>query len=241
MPSSSAASDTRPIAPAAAGLATDLRHIRQTELYNGFMRSSPKITLTLGIPPADGTDTAISSLDLSSRDTITSESASPWICAVCEYSNSASTNKCALCGVSGHRKAVSGSLPASTPATPDRAGTPRQSIEVDVPANTVGASAKSMPTEIACPVCTFLNHASMRNCEICSTALPRLNGRSTSAAIPTGAPSAGVPGLPDSSSTSIIRLSFRKDGSKVAYSKLKSVLGQKAWERDVRVSALNTP
>lgn len=124
-------------------------------------------------------------------------------------------------------------VPASIPGTPERLATPRRSVDATTSTGEIanGSTAK-VATEVACPVCTFLNHASMRNCEICSTALPRPNGR-TGVAIPAsqgGGPAGAT--IPDNSSN-VIRLSFRKEGAKMAYAKVKSALGQKAWERDV--------
>ena len=245
-PSASATSTARAGADSTS-LTAELKYIRQTEFYTGFMRSSPKITLTLGMPStngAPGVGSSISSASIADTELVGADTSLDWVCAVCGYSNGGEVIKCALCGVSGQKKDVggmsrgTGSVPASIPGTPDRAGTPRRSIDVDADDTgpqaseavaDAGPASKAAPTEIACPVCTFLNHASMRSCEICSAKLPRPNAQANGANRPSGRGSS----LPDSGATSLIRLSFRKDGSKVAYAKLKSVLSQKAWERNV--------
>ena len=138
------------------GMQLHLRYIRQTELYNGFMRSSPKITLSLG-PPVNETHQDDS-----------------WTCGVCGYVNdssgssiSRSSTKCGLCGVT-QDTSRSMSLPASGISTPR-------------PEMKAGVSTGGRVKEIPCPACTFLNHPSISACEICST--PLLS-RSTSSSRP---------------------------------------------------------
>ena len=213
------------------GLSMSLRYVRQTESYNGFMRSSPKITLTLGQPEASSSSAASGSTAAAATVDVTDRQG--WTCGVCGFSNStpAGIGKCGLCGVPW---SVSEAAMANASQGPSRSSTPRPTsvTPASSPAVTAAAPAavtptppatsSAAPTEIACPACTFLNHPSMRNCEICGTPL-RKPPLSASAAGPS--PSA-------SNATEVIRLSFRSGGGadKVAYQKLKSVLTQKAWE-----------
>jgi ESCRT-II complex subunit VPS36 len=73
-----------------------------------------------------------------------------------------------------------------------------------------------------CPACTFLNHPSIRNCEICDTPLPRPAPKTPTTSTPTT--------TIDEKSQNTIRLSFRKGGSNECYRRLKNVLSDKAWE-----------
>jgi ESCRT-II complex subunit VPS36 len=99
---------------------------------------------------------------------------------------------------------------------------------------------------VACPACTFLNHRSMTECEICSTPLPRQTGtggvRSNDGSTEENGIGSGEVGMVEgtgggagtsaSERLEVVRLSFRKGGEKDAYRKLKNVLGSKAWERE---------
>jgi ESCRT-II complex subunit VPS36 len=114
-----------------------------------------------------------------------------WICEVCACRNSTSTSGkmvCTLCGVPRDKSASASSTP------------PPSRGEVGV-----------------CPACTFLNHASLRECEICGTSLP---SRTTPPPPPpkdTGGPYS-------------IKLSCRNGGDKPLYAILKRSLTARAWE-----------
>ncbi|ODO08108.1 hypothetical protein I350_03692 [Cryptococcus amylolentus CBS 6273] len=188
-------------------LQTHLSHVRQTEYYAGFMRSSAKITLTLGIPaqnPATSTD---------------ENDANSWSCRVCGFANEsngiAKASKCGLCGVP-YAQAI-----AST--EPSRAGSPSSSGPLPLEPHI-----KEDKDTVACPACTFLNSSLLPNCEICTTPLPR--------ALPSSTPRAK-----NAEKDQIIRFSFRKGGDKDAYNKLKSILGDKAWERASGAGNVGTP
>jgi len=194
------------------GLQINMSYIRQTEFYVGFMRSSPKITLTLG-PTGDITETQQEEVGVE------------WACPVCGHSNNSGErgprgeDKCGLCGVSYGKSASMGpngrATPLSRPSTPVPTQPTSPAPVAEVPVGT-------------CPACTFLNHPSIRTCEICDTPLPR------------PAPKAAAPFTPATTSTSVdeksqnvIRLSFRKGGSNECYRRLKNVLSDKAWESRV--------
>ncbi|KAL4211312.1 Vps36-domain-containing protein [Rhizopus microsporus] len=61
----------------------NLKHVKDIDVYGGFLRSSPKITLQL---------------EEKKKDT-TTVSTSVWACPICFFSNKASAIKCELCGV----------------------------------------------------------------------------------------------------------------------------------------------
>lgn len=194
------------------GLQINMSYIRQTEFYVGFMRSSPKITLTLGPTSAD---------DVSQPQE--TDEHTEWSCPVCGHSNSAertprAEDKCGLCGVSHGKSASMGpngrATPISRPSTP---------APIPLP-STTPTSAAETPAG-TCPACTFLNHPSIRNCEICDTPIPRPN--------PTITPSVIAAPAVTETTTYIIRLSFRKGGSNECYRRLKNVLSDKAWESRV--------
>ncbi|WVQ99330.1 hypothetical protein IAU59_006462 [Kwoniella sp. CBS 9459] len=274
-PSGSSSSSTSTTTPSS--LQTHLTNVRQTELYTGFMRSSPKITLTLGPAPRPVTaqPQAFSSGTIPNTDSgpapgaLASTSSShavgsfgtadrsSWTCGVCGYANTtnlgrvSSASRCGLCGVP-----YSTSQQASASGPPSRSSTPaiaQSTFSIDGSAISI-SSASTIPPDgagagdgpnagvrtdeegrIACPVCTFLNSPLLPNCEICSTPLPGSGSRPN--AMPVNARRKD-PSKAEPSRTEIVRLSFRdkKGGVNDAYKKLKSVLGDKAWERDVGIS-----
>lgn len=200
-----------------------MSYIRQTEFYVGFMRSSPKITLTLG--HLDSSSSSSSAQVTSPNSTREPIQEAEWACPVCGHSNPVSTingaprleDKCGLCGVSYGKSSTMGPNGRATPLS-------RPSTPVPAPAPPP-PSAESGTT---CPACTFLNHPSIRNCEICDTPLPRLAPRKQSTPSLQALPSMTAEGKGDT-----IRLSFRKGGSNECYRRLKNVLSDKAWESRV--------
>jgi ESCRT-II complex subunit VPS36 len=194
------------------GLQINMSYIRQTEFYVGFMRSSPKITLTLG-PTGDTTETQQEEIGVE------------WSCPVCGHSNNSGErgprgdDKCGLCGVTYGKSASMGpngrATPLSRPSTPVSAQPTSPSPVAEVPVGT-------------CPACTFLNHPSIRNCEICDTPLPRPAPKASTTSTP-----AITSTVIDEKGQNVIRLSFRKGGSNECYRRLKNVLSDKAWESRV--------
>lgn len=227
-------------------LQMSLRYVRQTELYNGFMRSSPKVTLSLGPSPAAPLPDQQSEVQTS------------WTCGVCGFVNDikgfngTAGAKCGLCGV-GFATARSISTPVMRTASP--APTSRRSQDESRSASALTSTSSLMtttatataistvdpartpaavpvPTEIACPACTFLNHPSLTSCEICSTPLPKRLSVQPERQLPTPTLySPSTTGVTNPSRMDVARLSFRKGGSSEAYRRLKNVLSDKAWER----------
>lgn len=178
-------------------LETQLSYVRQSEFYSGFMRSSPKITITLGKP------TSTSQAEPATPPSPTPQIQDSWTCGICGNVNSGSANpstKCQLCGV-----AYATSRTLSPP--PSRAGTP---------ASIAPAAPAAPPGQVACSVCTFHNDASLANCEMCGTPLPKSTTTKVNVAI---------------DKENVVRLSFREGGVKEAYRRLKGVLSDKVWER----------
>jgi len=147
-----------------------------------------------------------------------------WECGVCAYRNPpglspAAARICSLCGVPR-------TLPTTTTSVLS------QHLSSSLPSSALSSSTSSLATNdviqssIACQACTFLNHPSLRSCEICSTDLPQSKGEYTKSA-----PSSRsiTPGF-DESSKKMIKLSFRKGGDKPFYAILKRSLKSKAWE-----------
>jgi hypothetical protein len=229
-------------------LQTNLSYVRQTEFYNGFMRSSAKITLFLGPSP---TAAASSSPTPRPASETASGGGGTWTCGVCGMVNSLASHeaspalsaKCVLCGVAYSASRTSAIPPSrvGTPGPPGSREPDRQGKAVPAPDVSNTQVTEETGDGIACPACTFLNHKSMTACEICSTPLQRKAGIGASqgqgAQRGVTAVAGGGVGVDVGSSggdrLEVVRLSFRKGGEKEAYRKLKSVLTTKAWETEV--------
>ena len=210
----------------------DLSYITQSDYYAGLFKSNPKITLHLSAG-----STTVSGPG-------TTEDSEPgfesWECGVCAYRNPpglspAAARICALCGVprssipaiasSVSSQHLSSSLPSST--------IPSRSSSVSLGARP--RNRDNQQSTVACPACTFLNHPSLRSCEMCSTPLPTFQtsqGRLGMKSAPSSRPAS--PDIDedddDASTTRTVRLSFRKGGDKAFYALLKRTLKSKSWE-----------
>lgn len=222
------------------GLQTNMSYIRQTEFYVGFMRSSPKITLSLGhaSPTAD--------VPAQTNESIGHEedSQADWSCPVCGHNNPVGSlgyarpeDKCTLCGVTYGKSSAMGPNGRATPISTSRPPTPKLSSDstTSLP-STPSTPAVPSETRVACPACTFLNHPSIRTCEICDTALPR-----RPAPVPSHTRQASVD-VSNGNGTGyeVIRLSFRDGsgkGGKECYRRLKNVLSDKVWETRMATSS----
>ncbi|KAJ1928421.1 Vacuolar protein-sorting-associated protein 36 [Tieghemiomyces parasiticus] len=87
----------------------------------------------------------------------------------------------------------------------------------------IAAGDPSAPlTALACPACTFHNHLSMRDCELCGSPLRPAFGP------PPTAPPASASPLP---SDLLVKLSFRGGGSTSFFTALQTALREAAWAR----------
>jgi ESCRT-II complex subunit VPS36 len=188
----------------------DLSGIVKTKHFAGLFTSSPKVTIYL-VPEAPA---------LTNGD----DAGESWRCEICDFRNppgaSPTSAKCALCGV-----------PRSN--TRSAAPTPPRAVSAPPSSTYLVSSPPTFPgnqlEEVACLTCTFLNHPSLTECEICGTALPRLASPPMNSA-PSSRPV--TPPNPDEAGddSTMLRLSFRKSGDKALYAVLKrSILG-KAWQ-----------
>lgn len=156
-----------------------------------------------------------------------------WTCPICSHDNTLLTDKCDLCGV---RTATATSKGDS----------------VSNSANNHNSSEGITTTEASasCPTCTFINHPSMIQCEMCDT---RLDSSSLSSPSSTATPlltsvlqqssspisissSISSPPSPSCSSSNAkqdhsIQLSFRKGGLAHFLAKLNIALSTKAWDQ----------
>ncbi|RDB18220.1 Vacuolar protein-sorting-associated protein 36 [Hypsizygus marmoreus] len=202
----------------------DLSYITQTEYYAGLFKSSPKVTLHLsGSSIASGQGT---------NDDVETGFES-WECEVCAYRNPpglspAAARVCGLCGVPRSSVPVSSASPIPHHLSSSLPSSAVSSATSSVPSLS-NQPLDDAPSTIACPACTFLNHLSLRSCEMCSTELPRAPRRALKSA-PSTRPPSPDPEDEDLTAIRMIKISFRRGGDKAFYAVLKRCLKSKAWE-----------
>lgn len=176
--------------PQARSVALPLASVDGVELYNGFMRSSAKITLrTKDRPAVSPSNSNYNDMNgqgdgISKKLMVTEVT---WICPICFFSNTLPADfptslpvqrqhlpACVTCGIPSTLELITDSikntvtLPSAGPVTEMPSPSP--------------SPAPATPSEgIACPRCTFVNHPSMNFCEICGARIvspnlpPQLN------------------------------------------------------------------
>ncbi|KAL7316210.1 Vacuolar protein-sorting-associated protein 36, variant 2 [Mucor circinelloides] len=99
--------------------------------------------------------------------------------------------------------------------------------QADVSSPSINAPVTNTVTDSsACSICTFINHPSLNQCEMCGADLPR-------EIVPTATTSSSSSNSTNNNSLSSkqIRLSFRKGGQSSFLSNLKGALSVKQWEK----------
>ncbi|KAI7879138.1 Vps36-domain-containing protein [Lichtheimia hyalospora FSU 10163] len=191
-------------------VALPLSMVKDIETFNGFLRASPKIILHL--QAADRSTS--SSIITSTATTAPSSLQQSWVCTICSFSNPPTTvEKCQLCGVR---------RPQDTPST-----------------TTTDTSDQQQKDSSACRVCTFLNHPSMIQCEMCGASLanPSLSNHSSISDMLHTSQQQQQP-LEDDAH---VRIAFRNGGLSGFLSKLKEAVDVKAWNNKPVESPIEKP
>lgn len=212
---------TDAVHPQSRSLCISLAYVTQTDFYAGFLKSSPKVTLFLS-----------RNADPNAVEMQTQR----WICQVCSYSNPPglgdAARRCGLCGVN-HAGASRPLTQGTGPNYEDPIYSGDISSSLSSPTISIFSPTHPGAREpISCPACTFLNHPTLRSCEICSTPLdPQVTAPASRSfkSAPTSRPDT-PPAAALSSERDSIKISFRKGGDKVFYAALKRTLMGKAWE-----------
>ncbi|KAJ9479487.1 Vacuolar protein-sorting-associated protein 36 [Pseudozyma hubeiensis] len=216
----------------------DLSLVKQSEYYAGFLKSSPKITLTLAkldsntdevdqeprssssslqtdSTPLTKTSSRDWRVNASAADSTPSEAAgSNWVCAICGFSNASNRPICELCGVTKEParptpKSSSIANRARDAARPEPFGGPTTPTSISTPSGSADVPlTKAKHDGIDCDVCTFLNHPSMTKCEMCGSHLGRSWQQEQSASQPS-AHSLTAPSTPMRKSIEADALSLR--------------------------------
>lgn len=208
-----------------------LLHVMRTNYYAGLFKSSPKVSLFLDA------DTALPLSTTSGQRTEVFES---WECEVCSHRNPPGLSPtaariCALCGVPRSASAVSIASESSSQIQSLFSSLPESSYTSLSSSSSPGPPSPPSTNDdsdgIACPACTFLNHPSLRVCELCTTPLPNVEhaGGMRAKSAPSTRPVSPVEDGIDPTNL-LIKLSFRKGGDKPFYNVLRRALKSQAWE-----------
>ncbi|KAF2094237.1 EAP30/Vps36 family protein [Rhizodiscina lignyota] len=237
-------------------VAIDLKDVDRSEFYAGFLKSSPKVTLypkplkrtslsTRG-PPWTPSPAPTGGTQSSPQRSLTASPAplpasATWVCPICSFSNPIPSNfdpatannrtpipPCLACGIKpplvhvvkaainamGKRQAV------QQPITSQQATTPT------IPSNDYGT--------FRCPRCTFENHPSLINCEMCGASLVSAPDRrldlGPNPVERSESPAPMFTGLAiQDDAIESVKFSFRNGGDKIFHERLKGALVQRKW------------
>ncbi|OJD14100.1 hypothetical protein AJ78_05521 [Emergomyces pasteurianus Ep9510] len=182
-----------------------------------------------------------------------------WVCPICTYSNPVPSNfdpatanasmvlpPCLACGIrppfTTILKAAIASASATSHGATGTSSTSPSSLGSQHDSDAPGRNGDSLSTfnpsyipsstRIACPRCTFANHPSLLECEICGAPLKRLDHTSsiqTPDRSGSPAPLFGTTNLVNTEIYESVKLSFRRGGEKLFHERLRSALVQRKW------------
>ncbi|KAJ0422595.1 EAP30/Vps36 family-domain-containing protein [Aspergillus carlsbadensis] len=169
-----------------------------------------------------------------------------WVCPICSFSNpvpsnfdaSAATNAtpippCLACGIKPPLTTI---LKAAIAAASSRENAPASPAVAQLGPSTPREANGSKATvngggSVTCPRCTFLNHPSLLECEICGASLLAANSlrgsNETRAESP--APMFEEGNIRNTEVSDHMKLSFRGGGEKIFLERLKGALIQRKW------------
>ncbi|OQE39005.1 hypothetical protein PENCOP_c007G01496 [Penicillium coprophilum] len=168
-----------------------------------------------------------------------------WICPICSFSNPVPSNfdpatssaaanlpPCLACGIKPPLttvlKAAINAATSRESSLPNPVTSPAIAQETGQPNTNASLSPFGPGGTVSCPRCTFVNHPSLVECEIC--------GASLSASPSANANRVDSPGplfeqshIANTEVSECIKLSFRAGGDKTFYERLKGALVQRKW------------
>ena len=170
-----------------------------------------------------------------------------WICSICSFSNpvpsnfdattaTASTNipPCLACGIKPPLATIlKAAISAATKREPAVATPPPPVVETPPPPSVnESQSDDAAGSSVACPRCTFVNHPSLFECEICGAPLAAVKALKPSDGerrAESPAPFFGQDRIKNTDTTESMKLSFRAGSEKAFHERLKSALIQRKW------------
>lgn len=195
-------------------IAANLADALRAEFVERFLRSSPKVKVYL---KTDDPNPEASSREQSPGSTVSMPSEVDWPCVICSYNNHLSTKvdldhnfpKCVSCGIPPSRDQILRALETGEDV--------KQVVE--------------NPDQ--CPKCTFINHPSMRTCELCGTELKATLSRKFDNATPKPANPLGLLLEDKEEYTNLrpyIKVSFRKGGETEFFGHVQESIDKIKWD-----------
>ncbi|GAM35926.1 hypothetical protein TCE0_018f04631 [Talaromyces pinophilus] len=236
-------------------VAIDLKDVDRAECQAGFLKSSAKITVypkpQKRIIGQDGiSSSAIQGTSTSVPPTQQSMSAT-WVCPICSFSNPVPSNfdpatataftplpPCLACGIKPPltivlKATIAAATNRSSTGIADSSATNNLLQQKQTTAPTADLQSSTNGSSLSCPRCTFINHPSLLECEICGASLVSLSSKDKLAAGPrreeSPAPMFNQSSITNTEITDYIKLSFRNGGEKIFYERLKGCLVQRKW------------
>lgn len=224
-------------------ISVNLDQLTSAELIERFLRSSPKVKLY------------IKTESQSSEDKLKMGSAIgfDWVCKICSFKNHVPGNihadmeapKCIACGVpnknfmqdilakSSENSSISTPIVSTNPCTPNNGLVDPSPSPVNLTPEPA-SSTDRVPTG-QCPTCTFINHKSLKFCEMCGTEL-----RSTTFEINKALKDISIESNPLSlriegeeqytNNQPYIKISFRKGGESQFFQEVATLIDEIKWE-----------
>ncbi|USP77422.1 Vacuolar protein-sorting-associated protein 36 [Curvularia clavata] len=231
-----------------------LKDVEKPEFYRltitkaGFLKSSPKVTLypkplkqlTRGASVAPTPSVSSSSTPPRHSSPAPPPPASAtWVCPICSFSNPVPSNfdpalasrtpipPCLACGIKPPTVHVVKAAIAAMSNRPAPGPPPK-----DIKNGTPPPPSVSTTSPSACPRCTYQNHPSLLNCEMCGASLTTaIDKRFDMLQEPSRSQSPG-PTLSSPLQTETIeciKISFRAGGGPIFFERLKNALVQRKW------------
>lgn len=196
-------------------VAVYLADVASADFVDRFLRSSPKVKVYL--KTGGGDQPAETAPSQPAPTTLVD-----WTCGICSFNNhmpvSASLDqaapRCVSCGIPPSRQQLQAALAASAPST-----------------------ASSDANSDQCPKCTFINHPSMRYCELCGSPLRQISASLSNRLVSVEEPAVDAnPArlvLEDketyTNDSPYIKLSFRKGGERLFFDALVAEIENLKW------------
>ncbi|PYH47208.1 ESCRT-II subunit protein VPS36 [Aspergillus saccharolyticus JOP 1030-1] len=240
----------------------DLKEVDRAEYQAGFLKSSPKITLYPKPPKGSLSKSKSAGASPSRRQSPSLLAPGPqiqpvspkvvnatWVCPICSFSNPVPSNfdpstatastpipPCLACGIKPPLATILKAVitaTASRDVPSSKTNSTASGLGGSVPINGSVSLPFSDNAQVSCPRCTFVNHPSLTECEICGASLVAPGAWKTtqidSHRAESPAPVFGHNSIKSTEITDCMKLSFRAGGVQIFLERLKGALIQRKW------------
>lgn len=227
----------------------NLNDVSTALFVEGFFRSSPKVKVFL--KNIDRSHTPANT-----RETNYGKIYTNWVCYICSYSNEVSLDydiskgapSCVSCGIKSPIDIIKMVLKKKREQVEQESPAKHAISDIETHTEANSKSSKSSAAEKNhCRRCTFINHPSLRFCEMCGAELDTIDTPAKSGGILNTVDDnlvkeSDLEGLEEvyTDDKPYIKLSFRKDGALQFYNNLMEQLDKLKWEKLQETGMINT-